>query len=252
MDVNACSWEPKYIVELIKSVAWPLLLLVLIFPFKGQLNKLLLNFLGRLKISEFSLGPTGATIKLEQQAVSNRTLSAMIENYVPDTVSTEKVSNSSSLPDDMSAAAIKNKQRDSQTQYSNVIFEAVKDHVSLMDITSDEKIDLLSREVSLLQSAVRYIEVNKVIFRSQFNLLYKINHNGGCISNDTLIEHFNEIKNRNKEVFDTWDYIKYISYLVTVNLISSNNDNYTITVFGSSYLTFMSKNPQMIEGLNKL
>lgn len=238
MDVVTCAWSPKYIVELFKYISWPIVSVILAILFKTFFHKIGHNLFRGTRISELTLGTSGATAKFEKgQDVSGKNIS---------TVSL------ASLPDGMSADAIRARQLEYQTEYSELMFDSVNKHVSMMNVSDNEKIELLARDVSLLQCAMKYIEVNRVIFRSQYNLLGVMVHSSGVLSSSDVDNYFSLIKAGKPEDFSTWDSIKYISYLVGVGLIVSEGEQYKITVFGRSYLVFMSKNPQMVDGLNKV
>lgn len=84
------------------------------------------------------------------------------------------------------------------------------------------------------------------------NLFSKMANNGGYISADDVQRYFVSIKESAGEGLSGWDWIKYLSYPVSAGLISSSGDGYSLNVLGSSYVAFMSRNPQFVDELAKL
>jgi len=72
------------------------------------------------------------------------------------------------------------------------------------------------------------------------------------ISNLDLENYFNEVRKTTGEGLLSWDWIKYISYLVSINLIKSNADGYQLTNLGKSYIEFMFRSPSLIHELTNL
>lgn len=239
MEDLTCSWSPKLIVDLIKSIAWPVVVLLIGFSFRIRIFEVVRSFFSKNTVSEISATTSGLSAKF---------MAAKQSTEVLETAS----SNAANLPKNMSIEVIRERHEQHKTEFSEELYQAIIKHVSSLDIDNEVKIKLLSREVSLLQSAVRYFEINKVLFRSQYNLFYKISSNGGYIRKEDALYYFDEIKNDNKEAFSNWDWIKYISYPVSNELIYEDDNGYKLTPMGRSHVAFMSKNPQLIDELAKL
>lgn len=123
--------------------------------------------------------------------------------------------------------------------------------MSSLDIDDEKRIEIIARELSLFQSALKFFSINKVLFRSQYNLFSSMADKGGCISKEDALLIFDKTKS-NKEVLSDWDWIKYIAYPISNGLIYEDNNNYKLTSFGVAYVSFMSKSPQFIDELSKL
>lgn len=239
MEDLVCSWSPKLIVELIKSIAWPVVALLIGFSFRIRIFDVVSSFFSKNTVSEISATVSGLSAKF---------MAAKQSTEVLETAS----SNVANLPKNMSAGAIRERQEQSKTEFSEEIFQSIIEHASSLDIDNEEKIELLSREVSIYQTVARYFEINKVLFRSQYNLFYKIDSNDGYIRKEDAINYFDSVKNNNKEAFANWDWNKYTSYPVSNSLIYADDDGYKLTPIGRSYLAFMSNKPQLIDELAKL
>ncbi|UAY97098.1 hypothetical protein [Dickeya dadantii] len=239
MEDLACSWSPKLIVDLIKSIAWPVVVLLIGFSFRIRIFDVVRSFFSKNTVSEISATVSGVSAKFMASKQSTEVLET-------------SNSNAANLPKFMSVEAIRKRHEQQKTEFSDEICQDIIKHVSSLDIDNEVKIDLLSREVSLCQSVVRYFEINKVLFRSQYNLFYIITSNGGYISKEDALQYFDKTKSNNKEAFMDWDWIKYISYPVSNNLIYEDDNSYKLTPIGRSYVAFMSKKPQLIDELVKL
>nr|WP_315289732.1 hypothetical protein [Serratia proteamaculans] len=239
MEDLACSWSPKLIVELIKSIAWPVVVLLIGFSFRIRIFDAVRSFFSKNTVSEISATVSGLSAKF---------MAAKQSIEVLETAST----NAANLPKNMSIGAVRERHEQHKTEFSEEIFQSIIEHVSSLDVDSEEKIVLLSREVSIFQSAVRYFEINKVLFRSQYNLSYKIASNDGYIRTEDALNYFDNVKSNNKEAFADWDWIKYISYPVSSGLIYEDENGYKLTPLGRSHVAFMSNKPQLIDELAKL
>ncbi|HBC6265297.1 TPA: hypothetical protein KEW38_004240 [Citrobacter braakii] len=239
MEDLAYSWTPKLIVDLIKSIAWPVVVLFIGFSFRIRIFDVIRSFFSKNTVSEISATVSGVSAKF----IASRQSTEVLET---------SSSNAANLPRNMSIEAIREKHEQHKTEFSEELYHAIIKHVFSLNVDNEVKIELLAHEVSLLQSAVRYFEINKVLFRSQYDLFCKITINDRGVSKGSVIQYFNEIKNNNKEAFTDWDWIKYISYPVSNSLIYEDDNCYRLTPMGRSYVAFMSKNPQFIDELAKL
>lgn len=157
----SCSWSPTLIVDLIKNIAWPVVVLFIGFSFKARLLEVIRSFFSKNTVSEISATISGVSAKFMAARQSTETL--------------ERTNSSSvTLPEGMSVESVKETHEKNKTEYSEKLYQSIIKHVATLDINDEEKIQLLSREVSVLQSAMRYFEINKVLFRSQYDLFCKI------------------------------------------------------------------------------
>ncbi|MGP9768819.1 hypothetical protein ACT3UM_24175, partial [Halomonas sp. AOP13-D3-9] len=128
----------------------------------------------------------------------------------------------------------------------------IQTHIAALNISPEETINVLAQEVSLLQSAIRYFDINKVLFRSQFNLFSIMANNGGRTSRADAEHYFLSIKEQVGEPLLDWDWIKYVAYPVSNGLMIEEGCDYRLTSLGRSYVSFMSRNPQLVDELAKL
>ncbi len=233
------EWSPNLIVELIKNVAWPVVVLFIGLSFRIKISDTLRSFFKKNTVSEISATITGLSAKFIEAQQSAEALE------MPNVASAD-------LSENLSAETIKARHDKFKTEFSEDLYQSILKHALSLNIDDQEKIDILSRELSLYQSTIKYIEVNKVLFRSQYDLFIKITIAGGHISKEDITSHFEKIKNENIEVFAGWDWIKYISYPVSNGIIQGENNSFKLTSIGRSYMTFMSKNPQLVEELSNL
>ncbi|MDQ5206292.1 hypothetical protein RCD90_22575 [Klebsiella pneumoniae] len=235
----ACSWSPTLIVDLIKSIVWPAVVLLIGFSFRVRIFDVVRSFLSKNTVSEISASVSGVSAKF----MASKQSLEVLETSNSDTVK---------LPKNMDFEAIRERHEQHKTEFSDELYQAISKHVYSLEVDNEVRIDLLVREASLLQSAVRYFQINKVLFRSQYNLFLTTFTNGNYISTESALQYFEKIKNNNKEAFSEWDWIKYSAYPVSNDLIYENDGGYKLTTIGRSYVAFMSKKPQLIDELAKL
>ena len=139
-----------------------------------------------------------------------------------------------------------------RTEYSNELFLRIKQHIDALGIDDEKKIKLLETEASLLQSALRYFEINKVLFRSQFNLFGEYFFENEELSIEDIKKYFNMVILKNPEGLAGWDYAKYMAFPISAGIIEASPNGYKLAKLGISYVEFMGKNLQLIDELTKL
>ncbi|CAH7377454.1 conserved hypothetical protein [Vibrio chagasii] len=237
MNEEVCNWTPEVLVELVKAVIWPLTIIILGFKFKTGISESLKRFFSRNNVAEVSASATGISAKF----VAEKQVSEVKES-----------TSSMALPDNMTLEAIRVSHDKSHTEFSETLYQNIKSHLDALKLEPLEQVELLARDVSLLQSGMRYFEISKVLFRSQFNLLISASTDSNFILKSDVKSHFEEVKAHVGDAFNEWDWIKYVSYLITSGLMVVHNDGYQLTQVGASYVQFMSRNPQLIDELGKL
>lgn len=239
MEDLACTWTPQVIVEITKALAWPLVILMIGFRFRSGILESVRGFLAKNSVSEVSATTTGISAKFVAAKQSSETRESI-------------GSNSASLPQNMTVEAIKERHASAVTEFSEDVYEGISVHLRALDLPREEEREILSREISLLQSAIRFFDISKVIFRSQFNLFSIMAENNNFISKEGLQKHFIEIKNHVGEGLEGWDWVKYVAYPVSSGILVDENGGYALSKLGRSYVTFMHRNPQLIDDLAKL
>lgn len=239
MEDLACNWSPKLIVDLIKSIAWPVVILLLGFSFRSRLFETVRSFFSKSQVTEISATASGVSAKFVAAKQSIEVLETA-------------GSNAANLPKNMGIEAIRERHEQVKTEFSEELYQSIIKHAFYLDISHEERTELLSREISILQSAIRYFDINKVLFRSQYELFNRIVSNNNSISKEGASNFFELTKNKNKEALTDWDWIKYIAYPVSNNLLDEDGNGYKLTILGRSYMAFMSKNPQLVDELAKL
>lgn len=236
---SLCTWTPQLLVELTKAAAWPIVVLLISLRFGTGIANAARNFFSKNAVSELTAGATGVSAKFVALRQSSE-------------ASESGGTNSISLPANMTAEAIRARHALFETEFSKEIFQSVRNHVQSLGLQSAETAELLMTEISLLQSGIRYLDINKVLFRSQFNMFSIMERNNGRISKQDVERHFDAISKVVGDGLKEWDWIKYVAYPVSHGLLTDENESYSLSVLGRSYVSFMNKNPQMVDELSKL
>ncbi|TGV20637.1 hypothetical protein E5N72_11350 [Pseudoalteromonas sp. MEBiC 03607] len=239
MEETIYAWTPKLIVELVSVLVWPLTVIIIGIKFRSGISDVISNFFTRNRVSELSATTSGLSAKFVAEKQSSE-------------IKESATSSSINLPDTMSSEAIKKRHEDYKTEFSVELYNAIKSHLAALNLPQEEQIEILAKEVALYQSALRYFDINKVLFRSQYNLFNIMRQNNGEISKESAKNNFEEVKRFVGEAFAEWDWVKYIAFPVSSGLITDSGDTYNLTPIGNSYVAYMSKNPQLIDDLAKL
>lgn len=239
MQDLACSWTPQFIVEIIKSLAWPLVILIIGLRFRNGFIEAVKGFLSKNNVSEISASTSGIVAKFVADKQSTRAKESFGAGSAP-------------LPQSMSIESIKSYHEKAKTEFSEELYTSIRNHAKALNLADEEEFEILTREISLLQSALRFTSISKVLFRSQFNLFSMMANNSNYMSKEDTQGYFLSIKNSSGTVLVEWDWVKYMAYPVSACLLSDDGDGYRLTSIGRSYVAFMSRNPQSIDELSKL
>jgi hypothetical protein len=239
MEDQICNWTPELVVDLVKAVIWPVTVLIIGIRFRSGIYGSLQKFLSKNTVSEVSATTSGVSAKFVAAKQTSETIESAGTNAI-------------NLPEKMNADAIQKRHEEQQTEFSEELYSSIKSHLSALHLTKDEEVELIAKEASLLQSAIRYFDINKVLFRSQYNLFSIMANNAGFIDKNGAQNNFISVKEKVGEGLSDWDWIKYVSYPVSNGIIVENESGYELTCLGKSYVSFMSRNPQLIDDLAKL
>lgn len=227
------------IVSLIGEIVWPLTILFLVFMLKDGIISTIQNLFFKRGIKEFRAGGSGVTAIFE----ADRQETADSKNFSH---------NSKFLPHGKKYEDIKAKHEENESSYSKQIYEDVKEHIYAFDISDKERIELLLKEVSLLNTSVNCVSIIKILFRSQFELFNKMRDGKNNFKAIEIERYFKEMAIKYPSAFENWDYLKYLSYPISVGLLAYQNGNYQLTNFGEAFVDFMRMNPNLIDDLANL
>lgn len=234
-----CTWTPEIFTEFLKAIIWPITVIVLAIYYRSGLTKTIINFLERNNVKELKAGSGGISATFEKADQNIKSIDLANSG------------NSVSLEHD-SFEAIQKKHTESKTEFSEILLSSIRKHVDSLGIDDSQKIELLTTEVSLLQSAIQFFQVNKAIFRSQYELLSEEVYGRECVTVETMKRYFKDVQQSYPEGLGEWDYVKYLSYPLSVGLLISSDDGYKLSKFGKSYIDFMRRNIQFIDELSNL
>lgn len=239
MQDLTCTWTPQLIVEILKVAVWPLTLLILGFGIRVKFSDSIRSFFTKNTVSEVSASTTGISARFVAARQSSESKELSGSNSVP-------------LPESMSLEALNARYEQNKTEFSEEQYGAIRTHLNALNLSPEEETELLIKELSISQCAVRYFDINKILFRSQFNLFSIMTENNNYISRDDVKQHFSYIQNNVGYALTDWDWVKYVAYPVSNGLMVNEGFGYKLSKFGKSYVEFMSRNPQLIDELSKL
>lgn len=235
MNDELTIWTPTTLVDLARAIAWPLAILILGFRLKSTLADMVTQFFKKNRVTEVSASASGIKARFQAQQQQQQSETTDVTAVV-----------NANLPEHMTLEAIESIHRRNSTEFSDALLQQIKQHLAGLNITPDQQIDILSRDNAQLQAMVRFQTISKPLFRSQFDLLTKIASNDGTASHADAEQYFRMVKHRFEDAYETWDVMFYVSYMINAGLITVDDGGYTLTMVGSSYLTFMNRNPQLV------
>jgi len=233
------GWTPELIVDLIEKAAWPVVVLILGWHFKGKIISVISSFFGNADVKEVSVGPSGITTKFDTTRQSEK-----IKGPIRDEVS--------ELQDNADLKTMKEKQKANSTPYSEKLYDDFNAQLEKLKIDDNEKIEILTRDLSLSQVGLRFALINKVLFRSQYDLFSEMYSNNDGVSEQYIKLYFYNLIKNASDVWSGWDWSMYISYPVRVGLVEFKEEKYILTTVGTSYVSYMKRNVDFVNDLTKL
>lgn len=237
--MGLCDWTPAVIVELVKAVAWPLVILLIGMRFKGDIKSVFKGLFKGSTVTELSASASGITAKFEALKQASE-------------ASDSRAPNVSALPESMSLEAIKARQATQETEFSRELETALRRHLSALQIGDDEKLDLLYKELAQFQSITRYLFISRVMFRSQYELFRHLRQRNDGMSERELQEYFESINLKSGGGLAGWDHVKYLAYPASNGVIEVKEGRYHLSAVGRSYVQFMEASPQLVNELSAL
>lgn len=225
------GWTPDIFVNLTSELAWPIVVLLLGFKFRGSLSEGIKNFFKKNKVKEVSATTSGITAKFESNQQEQR--SSALNADKPD------------LPELMSKESLQAAQEERSTQYSLDLLEKIKEHVIAIDATPEEKIEILSKEVSINQAAMMFLDVSLTLFLSQYTLFNEYLYPTKEITISESEDYFIGIVPSEPSQLEDWSAEKYYAFPLSIGLIEEVEDRYRLTKFGASYVRFIRNNPNV-------
>ena len=233
------NWTPELIVGLVNALAWPLTVIVVALSLRLFLGKSFRNLFSESKVSEFSVSKAGISTKF----VANKQTIEGIGS------STNRAISSAERDD---VDVVRENQQLASTEYSEDIFRTVNLQLDRFPISKEDKLELIARDYSLIQCALQYNNVKTALFRSQYDLLRKIQDNTNSLLSYELEQYVQDVLDSNPKSYPGWDFQSYAAYLVSTGLIVEDAKEYRLTKFGRSFVTYMSRNPQFVDQLSRL
>lgn len=195
-------------VDLIKSLAWPLVTAIVVFYFRGDVRALI----GRLH----KAGPTG----VEFSAVTNQATSASAAGG-------EKTGLLKDFPGLGRTDAIASVER------------LLIDNLEKQNILEKDKVEYLIRHLAETRLVTHFFRLYTYILGSQIDGLRRLNERKK-VSIEEAKEFFEEIKSRNPALYQNFSFEQWLRYLANNNLIRVDSSLVEITDAGRDFLLFLT------------
>ncbi|ACA87363.1 hypothetical protein [Shewanella woodyi] len=220
-----CSWKPEHYVEIIKEIAWPVVVLVISLRYKALIVTRVKALFENLQLGKLTLGTSGLSTEWQSNDKQKPPLT-----------------NNKIEGDLKSLSQIKLYQEQNDSEYIQDAILFVEKQLDYLNVPLEEQIKLLSAEYSILAATNRYVMINNAIYKSQYNLLVNLSLSTEAVTYQNLEIFFNALKADNPEHYEKTDTQLYLRFLIDWNLIKVENSLYSLTLFGFSYIKYMKKN----------
>ena len=236
-NVEHLIWTAGDIVNLAGVISWPIASVVLVFLLRSRLSGFFNGFFNRNNVTELSAG--SFTAKFTQSKHNAVNPEDTQETIVAMSQAGEGVNN-----------FIERLSRN-ETKSSKYLLKGIRDHMSSLGLSKEKTIEVLEKELSLTQARIYFLDLNRVLYRSQYNLFKLMKDNSGKLTESDVSIFYEKVKSNFPTVFGFTELINYLAYPMRVNLIEKNGGNYYLTDYGDSYVSFMDINSNLIMELNQ-
>lgn len=228
-------WTAENIVDLAGVIVWPVASILLALILRRKISGFIDSFFNRNNVTELSAG--GFTAKFAQLSQVTGRRGEKQESIISDS----KV--------DEDAADYLDRLSLDETKTSVNIYRKIKNHIESLGLSSEQIIDSLQKELSQANAKLYFLDLNRTLYRSQYDFLKLLKDNSGKLSEAQVSLYYNSLKTRIPMVYGHIDLINYLAYPMNVGLIEKHAGNYRLTDYGDSYVTFMDRNSNLIVGL---
>jgi|GEM_PF-2853331 len=206
----------QIIIEYLETLKWILFALLIILFFKNPIIKLIEKM--RLK----RINPKTGDIELEQAEKQDKS------QPITEELKTLKEEHGKLLE---SLSKLKTSEVEYKSKYVS-LKEKEKDNVILK-----KELEEIKEEVLLKDEIINFEKFYNYIFKSQIELLKLLSANPIGV-NQAVVNSFFINTDVSKKIAG-WDLNKYLSFLITSNLITYSNNNYKITSRGLAFLRYI-------------
>lgn len=230
-------WTAADIVNLVGVVAWPIASVLLAFLLRTKLSSFLNRFFNRNNVTELSAGSFTAKFTQSKQGASNP--EEKQESIVPMHQEGE------------GATQFLTRLSQNETTLSKNLLKGIRTHIKSIELSDKQTIEALEKELSITQSRIYFMDLNRVIYRSQYNLFKLLKDNSGTLTELEISAFYDSVKKQFPGVFGVTELINYLAYPMRVGLLEKHDGNYHLTDYGNSYVSFMDKNSNLIMELTQ-
>jgi hypothetical protein len=138
------------------------------------------------------------------------------------------------------------------SDYSESLKDMLSQNYAMYGLSEKDEIKLLKCDLSVSIAERMYMGVCSGIYLSQINLIKLEMSDGKKCSYTVLDNYFNSLKSKNKFFYEAVNVHVYIGYLISMNLVESDGDSYSLTKYGKGFLEYVNNNPQVIGGIKSV
>ncbi|MGY5775043.1 hypothetical protein [Rhizobium sp. LEGMi135b] len=213
-SVNWLEWS-KTIFDLLKGIAWPLAILLVVFTFRREVRDRIKDIV--------SVGPTGAVLQ-PRQSVEAPTTSGLKEEKLPEPIKADHLSTT-----------------------VKALVAKIQDQLTRID--QGDQIPALVMSLAQAQIDGQFEFVWGIIFGSQIAALRRLMQSGP-ISFEEAKKFFEEnAKPLNPELYSKFDFDQWSRFLVTQQLVAVQDNMVSLTDTGRDFLAYVDlRKPGIVRG----
>ena len=239
LPTSLCEWSPEIYVDIASELAWPVVVLLLGYRFRNALLCGIKDFFTKNSIKEFSASATGLSAKFQSTNQEKRSAAINADKLEP-----VSFANKIDSGEVLSKERLQVIQEENATLYSQQLLKSINSHLTSLKVTTEEKVELLAKEVSINQAAMIFLDISLTLFQSQYKLFNEHLYRNVEINISNSEEYFKTQVQKNGLLQD-WSAEKYYAFPLEIGLLEKVKDHYRLTDFGKSYVRFMRNNPKV-------
>ncbi|MBU3823237.1 MAG: hypothetical protein H9917_00210 [Candidatus Oceanisphaera merdipullorum] len=229
---NNIVFESDQIVELIKTLVWPITTIIMALAFRVKLASALDGFLKKNNVTEFST--SGFTAKFSQTITPS-----------------ELQGDNKSVEISVDYHSVIKYQTENKSKYTCSLLKNYRLYRCSYNISDLEALEMVETALAITISHNMYAGINRVIYKSQLFFLEHIHsQRPNKVTTPDLVNYFSSVQ-LSTPLLTNITASQYVSYLIGALLMKITADIYELTDFGESYVEYMRNYPNLVGHLDQ-
>lgn len=117
--------------------------------------------------------------------------------------------------------------------------QRIRDDIKKANLDSQTALELIGNRLAVTQMSLAAERIYRTIFGTQIFILKNVNSSGPA-EREKLLQVYNFAKAANPQIYESYSFEQYVSFLLSQGVLSTNGERYFITETGKQFLKWMT------------